>query len=200
MTCQVQAALVKWVQCTVRSSFLNFWVVITRLALCVTPQVGGSPVGVRFSPPQWWRDLIRCRIDLLNFSMGFNIIGPYMEFLHLNWYIAEWPVKEPKDPWPRVLSLPGALVVCWRPHPAGTWQYKVRWSVPQRHLRYPLPWPCKGSCPLPEESCFIPELTAPCKVDSFIRRFRWQNISRRKAWTPAYTLLVFTCNTAAQLY
>ncbi len=30
---------------------------------------------------QWWRDL--------NFSMGFNIIAPYMEFLHLNWYIAE---------------------------------------------------------------------------------------------------------------
>ncbi len=27
---------------------------------------------------------------LLNFSMGFNIIAPYMEFLHLNWYIAEW--------------------------------------------------------------------------------------------------------------
>ena len=39
---------------------------------------------------QWWRDLFRCRIDLLNFSMGFNIVAPYMEFLHLNWYIAEW--------------------------------------------------------------------------------------------------------------
>ncbi len=39
---------------------------------------------------QWWRYLFRCRIDLLNFSMGFNIIAPYMEFLHLNWYIAEW--------------------------------------------------------------------------------------------------------------
>ncbi len=39
---------------------------------------------------QWWRDLFRCRIDLLNFSMGFNIIAPYMEFPHLNWYIAEW--------------------------------------------------------------------------------------------------------------
>ena len=22
--------------------------------------------------------------------MGFNIVAPYMEFLHLNWYIAEW--------------------------------------------------------------------------------------------------------------
>ncbi len=39
---------------------------------------------------QWWRDLFRCRIDLLNISMGFNIVAPYMEFLHLNWYIAEW--------------------------------------------------------------------------------------------------------------
>ncbi len=39
---------------------------------------------------QWWRELFRCRIDLLNFSMGFNIIAPYMEFLHLNWCIAEW--------------------------------------------------------------------------------------------------------------
>ncbi len=39
---------------------------------------------------QWWRDLFRCRIDLLNFSMGFNITAPYMEFLHLNWYVAEW--------------------------------------------------------------------------------------------------------------
>ncbi len=26
---------------------------------------------------QWWRDLFRCRIDLLNFSMGFNIVAPY---------------------------------------------------------------------------------------------------------------------------
>ncbi len=39
---------------------------------------------------QWWRHLFRCRIDLLNFSIGFNIVAPYMEFLHLNWYIAEW--------------------------------------------------------------------------------------------------------------
>ncbi len=46
---------------------------------------------------QWWRNLFRCRIDLLNFSMGFNIIAPYMEFLHLNWYIAEWFWK---CPWP----------------------------------------------------------------------------------------------------
>ena len=47
-------------------------------------------VPVAYYTDQWWRDLFRCRIDLLNFSMGFNIIAPYMEFLHLNWYIAEW--------------------------------------------------------------------------------------------------------------
>ncbi len=45
---------------------------------------------VRKDHLQWWRDLFRCQIDLLNLSMGFNIIAPYMEFLHLNWYIAEW--------------------------------------------------------------------------------------------------------------
>ncbi len=33
---------------------------------------------------QGWRDLFMCRIDLLNFSMGFNIVVPFMEFLHLN--------------------------------------------------------------------------------------------------------------------
>ena len=32
------------------------------------------------------------------------------------------PVNGSKDPWPRVLSLPGAWVVCWRPHPAGTYK------------------------------------------------------------------------------
>ncbi len=64
VTCQVHPALVKRVQCTIRSSFFNFfWVVITR-----------------FSPP----------------------------------------VNGPKDPWLRVLSLPGARMVYWRPHPAGT--------------------------------------------------------------------------------
>ncbi len=35
------------------------------------------------------------------------------------------PVNGPKDPWPRVLSLSGARVVCWRPHLAGTRQYIV---------------------------------------------------------------------------
>ncbi len=41
---------------------------------------------------QWWKDLFRCRIDLLNFLMGVNIVAPNtcnMEFLHMNWYIAE---------------------------------------------------------------------------------------------------------------
>ncbi len=36
------------------------------------------------------------------------------------------PVNGPKDPWPRVLSLPGDRVVCWRPHPAGTRQYGAK--------------------------------------------------------------------------
>ncbi len=39
------------------------------------------------------------------------------------------PVNGPKDPWPRVLSLPGAQVVCWRPHPAGKWQYMNHVSI-----------------------------------------------------------------------
>ncbi len=33
------------------------------------------------------------------------------------------PVNGQKDPWPHVLSLSGAQVVCWRPHLAGTRQY-----------------------------------------------------------------------------
>ena len=59
-----------------------------NLACCSYPRVvHQSELSM---PYQWWRDLFRCRIDLLNFSMGFNIIAPYMEFLHLNWYLAEW--------------------------------------------------------------------------------------------------------------
>ena len=76
VTCQVHPALLKRVQCMVRS-FLNFLV-------------------VRFSP---------------------------------------------KDPWPRVLSLPGARVVCWRPHPAGTWQYKGQNSEMLKLIKPP------GGCP-----------------------------------------------------
>ncbi len=34
---------------------------------------------------QWWRDLFRCRIDLLNFSMGFNIVAPYMVCVSHKW-------------------------------------------------------------------------------------------------------------------
>ncbi len=30
------------------------------------------------------------------------------------------PCLSKTGPWPRVLSLPGARVVCWRPHPADT--------------------------------------------------------------------------------
>ncbi len=48
---------------------------------------------INISVNQWWRDIFRCRIDLLTFSMGFNIIAPYMEFLHLIWCIAEWSGK-----------------------------------------------------------------------------------------------------------
>ena len=36
-------------------------------------------------PCQWWRDLFRCRIDLLNFAMGFNIIAPYMVCVTHKW-------------------------------------------------------------------------------------------------------------------
>ncbi len=62
---------------------------------------------------QWWRDLFRFRIDLLNFSMGFNIIAPFMEFLHLNWYIAEWFWYLPA-PWTFVNFLPGLKSVLKR--------------------------------------------------------------------------------------
>ncbi len=34
---------------------------------------------------QWWRVLFRCRIDLLNFPMGFNIIAPYMVCVTHKW-------------------------------------------------------------------------------------------------------------------
>ena len=34
---------------------------------------------------QWWRDRFRCRIDLLNFSMGFNILAPYMVCVTHKW-------------------------------------------------------------------------------------------------------------------
>ncbi len=33
---------------------------------------------------QWFRSLFRCRVELLNFSMGFDIMAPYMEMLHIN--------------------------------------------------------------------------------------------------------------------
>ncbi len=32
-----------------------------------------------------WRDLFRCRIDLLNFPMGFNIVAPYMVCVTHKW-------------------------------------------------------------------------------------------------------------------
>ncbi len=36
-------------------------------------------------PYQWWRELFRCRFDLLNFSMGFNIVAPYMVCVTHKW-------------------------------------------------------------------------------------------------------------------
>ncbi len=34
---------------------------------------------------QWWIDLFRCRIDLLNFSMGIYIVAPYMVCVTHKW-------------------------------------------------------------------------------------------------------------------
>ena len=39
---------------------------------------------------QWFQSLFRCRIELLNFVMGFNIIAPYMEMLHINRSLHHW--------------------------------------------------------------------------------------------------------------
>ncbi len=33
---------------------------------------------------QWFQSLFRCRIELLNFSIGFNITALYMAMLHIN--------------------------------------------------------------------------------------------------------------------
>ncbi len=41
VTCQVHPALVKRAKCTVRSSFLNFLAVITRLALSTQTEMEG---------------------------------------------------------------------------------------------------------------------------------------------------------------
>ncbi len=38
-----------------------------------------------YSANQWCRDLFKCRIDLLNFSMGFNIVAPYMVCVTHKW-------------------------------------------------------------------------------------------------------------------
>ncbi len=45
----------------------------------------GSQARMTHLPEQWWRYLFRCRIDLLNFSMGFNIIAPYMVCVTHKW-------------------------------------------------------------------------------------------------------------------
>ena len=40
---------------------------------------------ILFFAVQWCRILFRCRIDLLNFSMGFNIVAPYMVCVTHKW-------------------------------------------------------------------------------------------------------------------
>ena len=50
------------------------------------------------------------------------------------------PVNGPKDPWPCVLSLPGAQVVCWRPHLASTRQYYCQIIPHFWLLNYSLKW------------------------------------------------------------
>ena len=48
---------------------------------------------VRFwATNQWFQSLFRCRIWLWNFSMGCNIIAPYMEMLHINRFLHHWNV------------------------------------------------------------------------------------------------------------
>ncbi len=37
-----------------------------------------------FLSNQWFQSVFRCRILLLNFSMGFDIIAPYVEMLHIH--------------------------------------------------------------------------------------------------------------------
>ncbi len=56
VTCQVHLALVKRVQCTVSSSFLNFWVVITRSGLVhlLTDQRIPGPVSCCCLEPGWF--------------------------------------------------------------------------------------------------------------------------------------------------
>ena len=39
---------------------------------------------------QWFQSLFKCRVELLNFSMGFNIIAPYMEMLHIIRSLHHW--------------------------------------------------------------------------------------------------------------
>ncbi len=39
---------------------------------------------------QWFQSLFRCRVELLNFSIKFNIYTPYMEMLHRNRSLHHW--------------------------------------------------------------------------------------------------------------
>ncbi len=42
---------------------------------------------------QWFQSLFKCRIDLLNFLMGFYIIAPCMEMLHIKRSLRRWSQK-----------------------------------------------------------------------------------------------------------
>ncbi len=42
---------------------------------------------------QWFLSPYRCRIELVNFAMGFNIIAPYMEMLHINISLHHWIIN-----------------------------------------------------------------------------------------------------------
>ena len=55
-------------------------------------------------------------------KMG-SVYGPFFFLKFLGSIRFSPPVNGPKDPWPRVLSLPRVRVVCWRPLPTGTRQY-----------------------------------------------------------------------------
>ncbi len=70
--------------------------------------------------------IVMCQVHPVLVKTG-QMYGPFL----LNFFVGSSPVgvrfgpdvNGPKDPWPRVLLLPGARVVYWRPHLAGTRQY-----------------------------------------------------------------------------
>ncbi len=124
---------------------------------------------------RWWRDLFRCRIDLLNFSMGFNIIAPYMEFLHLNWYtcIAECSVYTWRGMPPAQCFGQGLWhhQPCW--HPANS--AKPFWSWPSFALQH------LASCEKLLVCCLEKYLTRPYQVLNGPKHSTFEQQSLRKA-------------------